>query len=543
MFLSCQKSSRKQIEVFSVNKKTVVIIILLFILGLGAFGRFYNLQNNVVWDNDAAIYSIYSKKYYKIFRLGLSPEFRDLVQEKKLSGQYQTVENLIQGVKVDPRFINLTNVIPKTEQVFPDWVAKPAYIFSAALFRFLNNGENSLLYFSALAGFLIIPTIFFLGLSFDSGVIGALCSSLLVALSPILVGYSRTGQSNIVAALFLTLALLPYLKSLQSSQKTFLCLVCGIIAGIALLFHPGVFLFFPVIILLEIFLSWKKWRTLVARVSYLFLGLMFALFLGEVLLLAASIISLLFTGRLIKPFIHSFFSHGDLAEPFHPFFYLQTITLYEGIFFSAAFLAILYFFFRYRFQDKNTGICLFLFWGYLLFFSLFTFMFPAALRNIIFIMIPAYLVFGKFMKDFFSQKRERFFTKQVALISFFLSLHVGYAFYTNWQNSHFTTHSHAVISYLREAHTKTIYEGAGKFYIENLLGEDPQYWGTPEGHHLYLYREIEGYENDPRILKNFQMNVYDRKIFILDTPQYLPLLFDPARRETMNRIFIAKERL
>ncbi len=107
------------------KKKILIISLLGMGILVGAFFRFSNLENTVIWDGDASLYSIYARKYYEIIKLVKSDQLRSLWKAKKEGVHYVSLETFAQNLRQDPKYNKLIGGIEATTRAFPDWVNKP----------------------------------------------------------------------------------------------------------------------------------------------------------------------------------------------------------------------------------------------------------------------------------------------------------------------------------------------------------------------------------------------------------------------------------
>lgn len=106
-------------------KRTVSIVSILCILLLGIFFRFDNLNKSVVWDSDAACYSLFIKKYHQVIDIAKQPIIKNIYNEV-----HQSNKTFAQNIKLltnDSRFKKLVETIPDTSIPF-EHPSKPLFI-------------------------------------------------------------------------------------------------------------------------------------------------------------------------------------------------------------------------------------------------------------------------------------------------------------------------------------------------------------------------------------------------------------------------------
>lgn len=510
------------------KRRVALALALLVAIAAGAFFRLNNLSENVVWDSDAALYSSYARKYHEIIKTAGSAPFRRLWEEKKAAGPYVNFESFVGELKRDPRYQALTAGIEPTSRTFPDWANKPAYIVTGALFRFLTDRENSLLYLTAAFGILIVPLAFLLFSAAGRGAGASAVASILIAFSPMLVGYSRVGYSQMAALFFLVLFWTVYHKSLGAEPWGWL-VAAGFFLGIAQAYHPIVLLWFFFTVLYEAILHLRKPGRLFPRLFFLALGYIPVILLLEVFQLYLWNLSLIFTGTPIRSYLHMLLLHTQHRSdfPFDPLFYVKSIALYEGVLFCiAAILAL----------RASNRFWLFFFLFPLLFFSVFAWRLPLALRNIPFVLIPAYFLIANAVV---ARAKGKFLA--VALV--LGTLHLGYSAKVNWSNAHYGVPAREIVSFIAQHPDRQLVAAQGDLFLGNLLHRTVPDSPSGNGRHLFFYRGVSEHENDSRIVKVLSTDAFDKRMFLLEDPRGLSLFFNGDRRVPYNRVFFTFEEL
>lgn len=521
------------------KKPLLTALILLFILILGFYCRFGNLKNNVIRDEDVLIYSAYMNKFHEVLKVATSSQFRDLFREARKTENSTTLEGAVRHLQQDPRYGELTASIPETDIIYPDWAAKPAFILAGALFKGICHADNSTLFLTAVAGFLLIPIAFLLGWQITGSTASSLLVSFLVALSPLLVGYSRTGYSNMCTALFTGMALWAYFRSF-SSDRSYLLLTTGMLAGVALLFHPVGLIGFFIFILVDALVVGRNFRRFFFRTSHLGIGFVFFLLVAEVGHLAASNISLLFTGRMIKPFLYSLLFHGVSPSPPHPFFYLSAVTLYEGIPFLISAVVGFVYWARQKKSTEQKKACFLLGITPVLLFSLLSGRLYDALRNYVVFLLPVYLIIGHTAVLLFKKLRSK--SRRLALFLVFVGLvHSVYALYTNWDNAHYRIPLDELKQYLKNVKEPVIFTDASTYFAELNLKEIVTLNKTRKGPPLFFYWSTSPVTPPKEVTREFDTDVFDHKIFALETPEFMSVWLHPMQRKPYNRILITRE--
>lgn len=517
------------------RRKVIPILMLLIIMAIGAFFRLNNLDNNVIWDSDTSLYSIYSRKYYEIIELVKSDQFRSLWKAKKEGSDYVNIEAFARDLRQDPQYKKLLEGVETTTRVFPDWVCKPAFILTAALFRFFNNRDNSLLTMTALFGTLIIPLSFWLFYRTGQKLFEAVIATLLIAFSPMLVGYSRIGYSQIVALFFLIPFFYFYYKSAKTDSRGPL-VASGAFLGLAQANHPIVLLWVFFAICHEVILHINKPKLLFSRLSFLTLGYIPILLLLEILHLYLWHFSLLFAGAPIRSYLHMLFFHSQSRPiyPYDPLFYIKSISLYEGIIFFCALAFSIYFPIRRKEEWLQNRFWLFFTLFPLLFLSILSWHIFPTLRNIPFILVPAYILISNSIVS-------RLRGKLLIITLFFAVIHLCYSAKANWSNAHYSVPTDEIKLFIEQHPDKTLIASRGDLFLSNVLHTLISDRPSKKEGNLFFYREIGGYEGNAKVVKSFSTDAFDKRMFLLEDPGRLPLFFDKAGRQLYNKIYFTFE--
>lgn len=513
------------------------VIVLMF----GITFRFAHLSSNAVWDEDALIYQLYAKKYARIVQIATAPEFHALFRERATDPRLPTFVDRVRDVQSDARFQAMASTVPTTDTLFPDWVAKPAFIMTGALFHALFPRDNSLLFLTALFGAAMIPLTFLLSWQMAHRWGEALLAMALVALSPMLVGYSRTGHANMAAVCMVSVGCLAYIRGWQHTRWIWSVVAGGCFAG-ALAFHPS---FLPWIVLLigfEFMGLRHPFGKASRRIGALLCGAVAVLLCVEIGHLVGAIGGILFAGAIVRPFLFSMLTHGDAPTASHPWFYISAMTLYEGGIFICIFALSCVMLFRVKDRSAPERVWLFLCVAPLLLFSVASAHVYVALRNMVGVMVPAYLVIAHITWPWFVRRIRQRQWAFVAGAAALIVLHAGYAVRTNWANARYDARAEDVKAFVQTAGAHIV-PVSYPFFLENLLHRRMAKYALPWATNLFFYLQTDKFLGDNRIVKVFTTTVYDRKLFGLETPQMLSLFFDRARRQAYNRIFLASEPL
>jgi hypothetical protein len=522
-----------------------VVVGVCLVIVLGAFFRLKNLDNNVVWEPDVALYSIMAKRYHGMIRVMKSPELRDIWHENRRPDQ--TTRNNLRTMQTDVRFKELTQTIPFLETHQWSNVSKPLFILAASAYRFVDGRSNAILFFTAWAGIVLIVCVFIISYVLDRSIYIALMTTGIMAISPVLVGYSRIGYAQIVAALFLTLALFSYIQSLQRHQTAYL-LLSGIMWGVGFSFHPVVLPWIGFLLVYEAFvLLWRKhWKAIIPRMVAIGSGIGFSLLFVEVLQLYAAFVSLLLSEEIIHPLLYSFMKHGHSAMdgsvvgPLGPWFYIAGITFYEGIPFLIALLLAIFWFLRSKVRPTQDIVWLYFTLVPLICFSLLHGHVNVCLRNVMFVMVPAYFFIGKQLYLFiqFQMKKARKNTIVVGAALLVGVSHVWFCGQTNWSHAHIDAQGKELAEYVRDGGSKIAF-ASGSLFFQNLLDLPV---GSPSLKvPLTLHLGLDSVPDNSHILKTFQTTGYDQNMFLVEHPRFVPLWFNADKRQHINQMVITGE--
>jgi 4-amino-4-deoxy-L-arabinose transferase-like glycosyltransferase len=322
--------------------KKIVVIILLGIVFLGGFLRFYNITEKGFFVSDESFFAIVSKT------LAMTPKVL-------VDGILHHRDNLGAYIK---------------EQLWwgaQNTTARPGFIFPVAfLMMILGTHDYVPFVFNALLGTILILLVYLVGISIYNSKFTALTASFLLAVSNYHIFYSRSGLSQNTTAFFLILALLLYLSTFQKSEKLFKKLfLSGLCFGYLLSTHQSTVPIIGFIFLFDFIFLGNDLREKIKRLFYLGFGIILVMVFWEIILGARKLIANYFH---LSWNVHTYFEElgfvfwnnisGWPANP-DKLFYFDLLKRFDGwIPIILLFLGILVFIFKkdWRAEHVNSHV-------------------------------------------------------------------------------------------------------------------------------------------------------------------------------------------
>lgn len=333
--------------------KRITIIILLGIIVLGAFFRFYNITEKGFFISDESFFAMVAKTLATIPKVVID----GVINHRENLGSY-IKEQLWWGAQ------NTT--------------ARPGFIFPVAfLMMILGTHDYVPFIFNALLGALSILLVYLAGISIFKSPKIALAASFLLAISNYHIFYSRTGLSQITTGFFLVFAVLLYLRTFEKddnlAQKLFLT---GLCLGYLLSTHQSIVPMIGVVFLFDFIFLGKNFREKIHRLFYLGIGTVLIVFFWEIILGARKLIAKFFylSGNVhtyLEELLFLFWNNvGGWPSNPDKFFYFDLLKRFDDwILVALLFLGILIFVIKKDWRNKKVIFIFILTWFVSIFWS------------------------------------------------------------------------------------------------------------------------------------------------------------------------------
>lgn len=219
------------------KENKLLIIIIIVILLIGAFFRFYVIQEKGFFSPDSSFHFRESKTIASLSKWGLT---KFLGTQKMGLGEY----------------------LNQNGDAIPSLPKEGFLVFSSLSVLVFGAHDYAILGVSAFFGTLTILLLYLIGRQLYNRKVGIL-AALILAVSSYHISYSRLGLSHITTTFFLFLGLYFYILSLNKKGSSALksLAIAGVSAGYAFTCHYGIFFILGLFFFLESFnreLSWPE---------------------------------------------------------------------------------------------------------------------------------------------------------------------------------------------------------------------------------------------------------------------------------------------
>ncbi len=334
--------------------KKLTIVILLGIIILGAFFRFYNITEKGFFISDESFFAIVEKT------LAITPSVLadGILHHRDNLGAY-IQERLWWGAQ--------------------HTTARPGFIFPVAfLMMILGTHDYVPFVFNALLGALTILLVYLLGMSIFKSEKIALAASFLLAISNYHIFYSRTGLAQVTTAFFLALSVLLYLNIFNEKEIKFKnFFIIGLCWGYLLSTHQSVVPTLAIFFLFDFIFFGENFREKLKRLVYFGSGIISVIMFWEIILGARKLVANFFhlsenVHTYLEELSFLFFNNiGDWPANPDKLFYFDLLKRFDGwLIIALLFVGILVFILKKDWHDKKNLFLFSLTWFILIFWSL-----------------------------------------------------------------------------------------------------------------------------------------------------------------------------
>lgn len=275
-----------------------------------------------------------------------------------------------------------------------------------------GNSPNTMLYTSALFGVITVLFLFYILLSLRINLLYSFLISLLFAVSPYHIGFSREGLTVTFSVFFLLAGIYSYIRFLELNTLKYLYF-CGLSLGLSFLCHYNIAPFIAIFFAYELYYSIKKQRSL-RRIFVLSISAFLPLFLMDLFTRAIKLYGTMQGIKMMDkyyPYFNELFRQLILVKKggsdIHsgPFYYFSNLLYHESIIPSILLIIAVLFIIR-RGINVDSGKGYFLAFEFLLPFIYFSWIMHSVNDRQMLSFIPLwYLIIGYGLKDFSRYKK------------------------------------------------------------------------------------------------------------------------------------------
>jgi hypothetical protein len=297
------------------NKLNPVFLAYLCVFIVSLFYRFYDLDKRGYFPgNDAASYASIAKTYRNA---------SDYIVRTKILGQ---------------AIGSMNDYLHESGGEFSP-AAKfgliPIGLIGSLVF---GNNPNTMLYTSAMFGVITVLFLFYILLSLRINLLYSFLLSLLFAVSPYHIGFSREGLTVTFSAFFLLAGIYSYIRFLELNTLKYLYF-CGLSLGLSFLCHYNIAPFIAIFFAYELYYSIKKQRSF-RRIFVLSISAFLPLFLMDLFTRAIKLYGTMQGIKMMDkyyPYFNELFrqliivKEGGSDIHAGPFYYFSSLYYHEGI--------------------------------------------------------------------------------------------------------------------------------------------------------------------------------------------------------------------